>query len=70
MTAPSPRELQVLGLLAAGNTAEDVAALLGTSFYTVRAQIHQARLKLGARTIAQAVAIVCRQGLLPQEDPS
>ncbi|HEY7620785.1 MAG TPA: LuxR C-terminal-related transcriptional regulator [Solirubrobacteraceae bacterium] len=58
----SPREHQVVELLAAGLTGEQVAARLGISPATVRVHIRNATGKLGASTRTQAVAIAVARG--------
>ncbi|HEX2436949.1 MAG TPA: response regulator transcription factor [Methylomirabilota bacterium] len=59
----SPRELQVLRLLARGHTNREVATLLTLSVKTV--ETHRSRLleKLGARTRAELVQIASQLGL-------
>jgi len=59
----SPRELQVLRLLARGHTNREVATLLTLSVKTV--ETHRSRLleKLGARTRAELVQIANQLGL-------
>jgi DNA-binding CsgD family transcriptional regulator len=58
----SPREHQVVELLAAGLTGEEVAERLGISPATVRVHIRNATGKLGATTRTQAVAIAVARG--------
>jgi DNA-binding CsgD family transcriptional regulator len=58
----SPREHQVVELLAGGKTGEEVAALLGISPATVRVHVRNATGKLGATTRTQAVAIAVARG--------
>jgi PAS domain S-box-containing protein len=58
----SPREHQVVELLAAGLTGEQVADRLGISPATVRVHIRNATGKLGASTRTQAVAIAVARG--------
>jgi DNA-binding NarL/FixJ family response regulator len=58
----SPREREVLFLLATGLTNEELAAQLGLSPETTRTQIRSAMRKLGARTRPHAVAIAASQG--------
>ena len=53
----SARERQVLGLLAAGNTAGEIAAMLRLADSSVSTFVARAAAKLGARTAAQAVAL-------------
>jgi DNA-binding CsgD family transcriptional regulator len=61
---PTARELQILGLLAAGATDGQIAAMLDLSPATVQTHVRNAKAKLGARTRAQAVALALRQGLI------
>jgi PAS domain S-box-containing protein len=58
----SPREHQVVELLASGHTGEEVAELLGISPATVRVHVRNATGKLGASTRTQAVAIAVARG--------
>jgi DNA-binding CsgD family transcriptional regulator len=58
----SPREHEVVELLAAGLTGEQVAVRLGISPATVRVHIRNATAKLGASTRTQAVAIAVARG--------
>ena len=58
----SPREHQVVELLAAGLTGDEVGAQLGISPATVRVHIRNATGKLGASTRTQAVAIAVARG--------
>lgn len=61
--ALSPREREVLGLLARGHTGEQIAEQLVLSPETVRTHIRNAREKLGASTRVEAVtmALVARE---------
>lgn len=59
-TVLSPREREVLTLLAAGMNAEQAALKLTLSPFTVRTHIRNAKEKLGAHTGAQAIAIALR----------
>jgi len=63
-TRLSPRELQVLGLAAAGGTLQEIAAALNVSPKTVSNQLLSASNKLGAANRTQAVAIALQDGLL------
>jgi DNA-binding CsgD family transcriptional regulator len=54
------RERQVIGLLAEGLHAEEVANRLVISPLTVRTHIRNAKYKLGARTSGQAIAMAVR----------
>ncbi len=53
----TPRETEVLHLVAQGNSSKEVAITLSLSFRTVEHQIASAKRKLGARNVAHAVAI-------------
>ncbi|MEA2495128.1 MAG: hypothetical protein QOJ29_3039 [Thermoleophilaceae bacterium] len=53
----SPREREVLSLLAEGLAAQQIADRLGVSALTVRTHVRNAKAKLGARTTSQAIAI-------------
>jgi DNA-binding NarL/FixJ family response regulator len=58
----TPREREVLFLLATGLTNEQLAAQLGLSPDTTRTQLKTAMRKLGATTRVHAVAIAVAQG--------
>jgi len=60
----TPREREMLGLLADGMTATEIAAQLVLSRETVKSHVRSAMLKLGARTRTQAVALALRGGEL------
>jgi len=60
----TPRERQVLELLAAGGTTASVAGELGLSRSTVRAHVEHMRVRFDVRTRAALVARVLRTGLL------
>jgi PAS domain S-box-containing protein len=61
---PSARELEVLTLLADGATDPQIANRLELSPATVQTHVRNAKAKLGARTRAQAVALVLERGLI------
>lgn len=61
---PSPRELEILGLLAEGATDPQIAKQLGLSPATVQTHVRNAKAKLGAKTRAQAVAMSLGLGLI------
>jgi PAS domain S-box-containing protein len=61
---PTSRERQVLALLAAGATDEQIAELLDLSPATVQTHVRNAKAKLGARTRAQAVALALQGGMI------
>ena len=60
----TPRELDVLGLLAEGLQHEEIGRRLGISSETVRTHLRKACDRLGASTRTQAVATALRQGLI------
>ncbi len=60
----TPRELEVLDLLARGLANRAVAARLQISTHTAKFHVGQILAKLGAVTRAQAVAIGLRDGLV------
>jgi PAS domain S-box-containing protein len=65
----SPRQREVLELVADGKTSTDIADRLVVSPETVRTHLRNARLKLGASTKAQAVAIAMVRGEIKPVDP-
>jgi len=65
--ALSPREREVVGLIALGHRAHEIADELGIAVSTVRSHARNAMGKCGARSQAQLVAIFCAGGL---NDPS
>ncbi|HUZ47706.1 MAG TPA: LuxR C-terminal-related transcriptional regulator [Terriglobia bacterium] len=60
----TPREIEVLELLAEGLSTREVAGRLGVSPFTVRSHVESILLKTGMHTQAQAVAYAYRAGLL------
>ena len=60
----SAREREIIGLLAAGLTGEEVAGRLVLSTETVKTHIRNAMTKLEARTRVHAIAIALRSGLI------
>ena len=61
---PTPREREVLSLLAAGATDEQIAEMLELSPATVQTHVRNAKAKLGARTRAQAVAMALQHEMI------
>ena len=59
----SPRELEVLGLLAAGETNRQIARRLGLSTHTVERHVANLYRKIGARGRADATAYALRNGM-------
>jgi DNA-binding NarL/FixJ family response regulator len=60
----TPRERDVLRLLADGKTNEEIGAALTISPQTVRTHVQKAMEKLGATTRVQAVATALRESLI------
>ena len=60
----TPREIEVLGMLAEGLANKNVAARLGISEHTVKTHVASILTKLDAYSRAEAVAIGARQGLI------
>lgn len=56
----SPRELQVAELLGRGLTPKEIGGRLQLSTWTVRDHLERARLRLGARTNHELVALLAR----------
>ncbi len=63
----SPRELEILKLVAEGHTNQEVADLLVLSIKTVQAHRANVMEKLGLDNITHLVRFAIRYGLLPQE---
>lgn len=61
----TPRELQVLRMLADGLGNKEIAGQLGISDHTAKFHVAQILAKLGAGSRAEAVAIGMRHGLVP-----
>ena len=59
----TPREREVLELVADGHSTAEVARALWITEDTVRTHIKRMMVRLGARTRAHAVAIAFREGL-------
>ena len=58
------REVQVLALASTGDTYGEIADKLGLAPDTVKMHVVRARMKLGARDRAHAVALALRAGLI------
>jgi DNA-binding NarL/FixJ family response regulator len=66
----TPRERQVLGLLAQGSRGPELARSLGLSVDTVRTHVRNAMQKLEARTRTQAVAMAVEAGTVTSRQDS
>lgn len=64
----SPRELDVLGLVAAGNSNKRVALALGLSEETVKGHVKNVLGKLNARDRTHAVSLAIARGLIAPAD--
>jgi DNA-binding NarL/FixJ family response regulator len=62
--ALTPRELEILALLARGKSSPDIAAALSISPATVRTHIGNAMVKLGVHSRLEAVSYALRHGLI------
>jgi DNA-binding NarL/FixJ family response regulator len=60
----TPRESEILSLVASGLESKEIARELFLSHDTVRTHVAHALAKLGARSRAQAVALAVRRGLI------
>jgi DNA-binding CsgD family transcriptional regulator len=59
----TPRELEVLALIADGYSTREIAQMLWITDETVRTHVRRLLSRVGARTRAHAVAIAYRDGL-------
>jgi len=64
-TALTPRELEVLRLMAMGLGNKTIARELGISTHTAKFHVASLFAKLGARSRTEAVSLGLRQGLVP-----
>jgi DNA-binding NarL/FixJ family response regulator len=62
--ALSPREREILGLVASGQTNREISRSLGVGNETVKTLLSRTFVKLGARRRAQAVAAALERGLI------
>ncbi len=64
LAALTPRELEILRLLATGLTAQEIAHRLDIAKGTVRTHVHKVLCKLGARSQLEVVAIARDHGVV------
>jgi len=62
--APTPRQIELVQLLADGYTVREAAVLLGMTYATARTHAQALRSRLKARSMNHAVAIGFREGWL------
>lgn len=60
----TPRERQIVEMLANGFTGEQIAQELVLSPETVQKHVHNAKRKIGAETRAHLIALAMTQGLI------
>lgn len=65
VSALTPRERQVMMLVARGYSTDEIARELTIGVATVRTHVYRLRCKLGARDKAQLVSLAYRSGLMP-----
>jgi DNA-binding CsgD family transcriptional regulator len=65
LEALSPREIQVLRLVAAGKTSKEIAVLLDLSEQTVRSYRKTMMKKLGVNNVAALTQLALSAGLTP-----
>jgi PAS domain S-box-containing protein len=65
LTRLTPREIEILMLLADGLSTKAISERLSVSMFTVRSHIEHALLKSGLHSRTEAVAAAFRAGLLP-----
>jgi DNA-binding NarL/FixJ family response regulator len=65
----TPRETEILRLLAEGKTRKEIAELLGITVSTVETHRAKIMLKLGLRSLVDLIHYAIRQGLVAHEGP-
>jgi DNA-binding NarL/FixJ family response regulator len=63
----TPREIEIIRLLAEGKTNKEIAAMLGITVRTVETHRSKIMLKLGLHSIADLIHYAIRQGLVAHE---
>jgi DNA-binding CsgD family transcriptional regulator len=70
-SALTPRERQIVEMLALGATGEQIAQQLVLSPETVQKHVHNAKRKVGAATRAHLIALALTRGLIdPPREPA
>lgn len=64
LRAPTPRELEVLGLIASGKSTKEVAHLLGITFKTAASHRSRIMAKVNANNTADLTRAAIRMGLI------
>ena len=64
-TSLTPREIEVLGLVARGKSARQIGEILAISFRAVQVHVSAAGKKLGAANKTHAVVIALRDRIIP-----
>jgi DNA-binding NarL/FixJ family response regulator len=64
----TPREREILGIVATGMTNAEIASVLHLSPLTVKAHVSRILMKLGARDRVQLVVLAYRSGLITQDN--
>lgn len=64
MKALLPREIECLHWIAKGKKAVEIAIILSIELHTVQYYLRNMRLKLGCCTVAQAVYVGIKSGLI------
>ena len=60
----TPRETQIMGLVANGDTKDEIAYKLGISVDTVRFHVKNINLRLETRNLKQAIAVSIKHALI------
>jgi len=66
----TPREVEILELMAAGNQADQIAEQLGMSVYTLRTHTQNILTKLGVHSKLEALVLAIRFGRVTTLDLS
>src|SRR4029077_19574653 len=68
-TRTTPREIEIIRLLAEGKTNKEIAALLGIAVRTVETHRSRIMLKLDLHSLAELIHYAIRQGLIAHGGP-